>query len=218
MAGSSKDSTGEQQAELSTVASATTGVGTMNPSGSAVGSAFMFQVFGALSPLRPALSVSKPFGANDASEQTWRFEYQNFPWALASSPREAVVFSTSATTEVRPGYTAVQGALTAMHRVAGGGQWSIEGPVYNASVQVLEILKENDVPAPKVISHGPSSVVLSWENADRNLYLTVTEHSVGMLCSTRNEILLRQRLPQPSIEPSRSVFAALKFTPKLGSE
>jgi hypothetical protein len=139
----------------------------------------------------------------------------------ASRPSQAVYVSTSATTSNREnnaGYCAVHKTLTDMRKAPVGGQWSVEPQVFNASVQVLDILMHCAAPEPRVISHGPKSVVFSWEGGGQSLYLTVTGQSVGMLLSNSDGILMKRRLPQPTIEPTRSVFAALTYTPLLASK
>lgn len=139
--------------------------------------------------------------------------------SLTSEPEYLLVNANSATSEYkgRPAYMEVRNTLAAM--CAGkAGEWTIEENVHALSKQVLDALNQRAIPEPQILCHGSKSVVFSWEKDAKSLYLTVSALSIGVLISTQDKVLVRDKLPPPNIEPTGAVFSALQYSYLLTSK
>jgi len=67
----------------------------------------------------------------------------------------------------------------------------IEQPVYDLAIDVAAHLISEGIPAPRVFSHGPKSIVFNWSDTFRNLYLTVSSDRISALISTPEQIKAR---------------------------
>jgi hypothetical protein len=88
--------------------------------------------------------------------------------------------------------------------------WKIDEPVYNVARYVAAELMMNSYPAPKILVHGPKSVVFLWSEGTNNLYLTVSANQISALVSTPEEIKLRLDFPESTLSSASILFPALQ--------
>jgi hypothetical protein len=118
--------------------------------------------------------------------------------ASASTQQASLVFGTTFTnvpvilkSELINEYQDVGQALNEMTDFEEGNEWWIEPAVYNAACFVAAGLMANSIPAPRVLNHGPSSVVFNWSQKTDNLYLTVSADRLSALISSPERITRR---------------------------
>jgi hypothetical protein len=84
-------------------------------------------------------------------------------------------------------------------------EWKIDAPVYDAARSIAFILMVNSFPAPRILHHGPKSVVFNWANESNNLYLTISSDRMSALISSRERI--KRRIEFSVLELQRPVTA-----------
>ena len=82
-------------------------------------------------------------------------------------------------------------ALSELITLEDDDEWKVDASVYNAASHVAVALKASMLPAPRVFTHGPHSVVFNWSNAFNNLYLTISANRISALLSSPERILRR---------------------------
>ena len=85
-------------------------------------------------------------------------------------------------------------ALGEMTELEPDDEWRIEPSVYDAARFVAVGLMANSCPAPRILSHGPKSVVFNWPRDTDNLYLTVSADRMSALISSPERIKQRMDL------------------------
>jgi hypothetical protein len=113
--------------------------------------------------------------------------------------------------ELNEEYRELGEALSEMIALEDEDEWRIDTSVYSAATYVASELKAYKVPAPRLFSHGPHSVVFNWSNTSDNLYLTISANRVSALLSSPERIVHRieyspDQLPNP-------VLLVLPYTP-----
>jgi hypothetical protein len=94
--------------------------------------------------------------------------------------------------ELRQNYQELGEALSEMIALEGADEWRIEPSVYHAASYIAARLMEDSVPAPKIFTHGPESVVFNWSDDDNdNLYLTISADEISALISSPERITRR---------------------------
>lgn len=78
--------------------------------------------------------------------------------------------------------------LTEMTDLSEDEEWKIDAPVYNAACYMALGLMTKSVPAPRVFTHGPKSVVFNWVHGSNNLYLTISADRVSALLTSPERI------------------------------
>lgn len=79
-------------------------------------------------------------------------------------------------------------ALDELSEITEDSAFPIEPPVYNAARFMANELMAKSVPAPRVFSHGPKSVVFNWTQRNNNLYLTISADRISALISSPERI------------------------------
>ena len=82
-------------------------------------------------------------------------------------------------------------ALTELTEFTDEEEWKIEAPVYNAACYMALGLMTESIPAPRVFTHGPKSVVFNWTHEANNLYLTISADRVSALLTSPERIMDR---------------------------
>jgi hypothetical protein len=83
-------------------------------------------------------------------------------------------------------------ALSEMTTLEEGNDWKIDSAVFSAASYVAAGLLAYSVPAPRLFTHGPRSVVFNWSNeTNDNLYLTVSADKMSALISSPQRITQR---------------------------
>jgi hypothetical protein len=82
-------------------------------------------------------------------------------------------------------------ALSEMTELEEGDAWKIETPVYAAACFVAAGLMSYSLPAPRIVNHGPKSVVFNWSHEADSLYLTVSADRMSALISSPQRIKRR---------------------------
>jgi hypothetical protein len=86
-------------------------------------------------------------------------------------------------------------ALAELKELDEDDEWKIEAPVYDAARSVAFGLMINWFPAPKILHHGPDSVVFNWTSKTDNLYLTISSDRMSALISSPERIKRRIEFP-----------------------
>ena len=122
----------------------------------------------------------------------------------ATESQESLIFGTSFTrvptiwrSELSQEYQELGEALGKMTEFEEADDWGIERPVYEAASNVAAQLMASDCPAPRLLTHGPKSVVFNWSQENDNLYLTISADTLSAFVSTPKEI--KQRIDYPTI-------------------
>ena len=82
--------------------------------------------------------------------------------------------------------------------------------MYNVAQIVAGELVAAEYPAPKVMLHGPRSVVFYWGQGTNNLYVTVSEDFISLLVSSQRRIQLRLELPRNALLGSSVLLPAIE--------
>ncbi len=93
--------------------------------------------------------------------------------------------------ELSSDYVELGEALRDMAEVEEDDDWHIDPGVYGNALFVAAALREVAIPAPRVFTHGPGSVVFNWSYLGDNLYLTVSADRMAALLSTPELIVRR---------------------------
>jgi hypothetical protein len=93
--------------------------------------------------------------------------------------------------ELSSDYAELGEALREMTEVGDDDDWHINPDVYGSALFVAASLRETAVPAPRVFTHGPESVVFNWSHLGDNLYLTISADRMSALLSTPEKIVRR---------------------------
>lgn len=95
-------------------------------------------------------------------------------------------------------------ALSEMTALEGADEWKIDSAVYDAARYVAAGLRADSLPAPRVFSHGPKSVVFNWSHEADNLYLTVSSNKISALISSPQRIKWRIEISaNESLNPAK---------------
>lgn len=71
----------------------------------------------------------------------------------------------------------------------------IEPPVFEAAANIAMQLMANNLPAPRIFTHGHKSVVFNWTQDFQNLYFTISADKVSALVSIPAQIQRRIDYP-----------------------
>ncbi|MEO8051930.1 MAG: hypothetical protein ABI833_16050 [Acidobacteriota bacterium] len=97
--------------------------------------------------------------------------------------------------ELERDYYALGEALGEMTVLDEGEDWKIDAAVFSTACYVALELKTDRLPAPRIFTHGPKSVVFNWSRENDNLYLTISANRISALVSSPERIKRRVDMP-----------------------
>jgi hypothetical protein len=112
-------------------------------------------------------------------------------------------------TEVNADYQELGEALLEM-KETDDEEWAIDDSVYTMASFVAAALMDYAQPAPKLLSHGPKSVVFNWEEDKRNTYLTVSAGYISALVSSPEKIERRRDVPISNLLGNSQILSLIK--------
>jgi len=155
----------------------------------------------------PAPETGHPYVGVVTEEQP---QYLNLlsihEWQLSFQTVAAVSHS-----ELTSAYSELGLALDELREMdSDDNDWGIEPSVYDAARQIASELRSAAYPAPKVLTHGPKSVVFNWDYTRDSLYLTISADRLSAFISIPEKIHKRltvERTPQLN---SKQLLASLR--------
>jgi hypothetical protein len=112
--------------------------------------------------------------------------------------------------ELAQEYQGLGEALGEMTDLDEGSEWKIDPPVYGAACFVAAGLMLSSYPAPRILNHGPKSVVFNWSRGNSNLYLTISADKVSALISSPERIQRRVEFSLNDLLNPALVLSALQ--------
>jgi len=107
-------------------------------------------------------------------------------------------------------YQDVGQTLNEMTDLEEGNEFWIEPAVYSAACFVAAGLMASSIPAPRVLTHGPNSVVFNWSDQTDNLYLTVSADRLSALISSPERITRRVEYSIKGLISPSLVFSTIR--------
>jgi hypothetical protein len=107
-------------------------------------------------------------------------------------------------------YQGLGEALGQMTELDEDSEWKIDPPVYDAARFIAAGLMINSYPAPRILNHGPKSVVFNWPRGNSNLYLTISADRVSALISSPERIQRRVEFTLTDLLNPAQVLSALQ--------